>query len=769
MCSTKEVLDTMSWKLKLCCYSGLILAYSLLFISFHPGLWQYLFSGFIGGASEDPGLYIWLIKNNAERVLTLNGDGFDVRIFFPFGKTLGFTDNFLLPGLIAKVFFFFGVGLPLTFNFLFLLCAGLNGYSAFYLARYLGINKTGAFFAGFLFSNAPFFCSQLGHPQLQFAFLLPMLFFLIHRTFETGSLWVALAIGFCFFAAITTSVYYFIFCFILLGLTILSIFLLRPNFSVFLQTLKLFVMNALWFIPCFTILQPYIKVRDVFGARELSWVDRFVITNWSFIASPPHSGLWQDRFSPYSNYEGYFYTGFLAIVLLFTALYYCLWRTRKHPFEGWLMLSIMAVFGAISGLQLIEVMRLTTNLELYRVTTSVLSVVLLVLLVVYLLRQGRSLQAHEPGPYHDIADSVLGVQERRLSLLFVSVSFLILAYGTHAGADMPQNWHYFSPYSWAYYFLPGFDALRVPARLGVVPLLALCVLAGLGLSVLRERFRTGGLLAVNSMTVIFFVVAAIEIYQGELPGSQPIPTPDIYQKIPPAKDRNQVIACLPMGNLAEDSLRYASLQTNYMNWLQPTGWNTPAGYSGVITTWQMRMRTELVSFPNASGLELLAALPGLRFIIYHGSLVNGFRPEVFEKKLQAYSQVLRLVDRDKDNNYLLEFHPWIRSRSFEIAAPPERDHQRRLSFRYRSSGGPEEEGSFVVSMDLGTEKGADGKRRRIGKSIHVSRDQEWREFSAVIPPSSDRVRPHLVRIYVPRENEDDYFELREIKLSIMSE
>ena len=52
------------------------------------------------------------------------------------------------------------------------------------------------------------------------------------------------------------------------------------------------------------------------------------------------------------------------------------------------------------------------------------------------------------------------------------------------------------PYHFFYWYVPGFDGLRVPARFAMLVVLFLSVAAGLGAAAIERRFRRGGAIAV---------------------------------------------------------------------------------------------------------------------------------------------------------------------------------------------------------------------------------------------------------------------------------
>lgn len=66
-----------------------------------------------------------------------------------------------------------------------------------------------------------------------------------------------------------------------------------------------------------------------------------------------------------------------------------------------------------------------------------------------------------------------------------------------------------APYRWLFVYLPGFDGLRVPARLSVVVLLAIAVLAGVGMARLLK------LLSSRLRLAVLLIVAALVLLEGD--------------------------------------------------------------------------------------------------------------------------------------------------------------------------------------------------------------------------------------------------------------
>ena len=83
------------------------------------------------------------------------------------------------------------------------------------------------------------------------------------------------------------------------------------------------------------------------------------------------------------------------------------------------------------------------------------------------------------------------------------------------------------PYHFFYWFVPGFDGLRVPARFAMLVVLFLSVAAGLGASAIERRFRRGGVIAV----ALGAVAVAEAFSRPRLNGT----TAEVRYAMPPAR------------------------------------------------------------------------------------------------------------------------------------------------------------------------------------------------------------------------------------------
>jgi len=195
---------------------------------------------------------------------------------------------------------------------------------------------------------------------------------------------------------------------------------------------------------------------------------------------------------------------------------------------------------------------------------------------------------------------------------------LYLAPGRQAGLEVAL------PYAWLYALVPGFKALRAPARFDALVMLALAVLAGYGVAALSRRRR-----------------CAAGSRQGEGPGHRPQAIASLLagsclvlvileSAVWPAARAESV----PVGDAVSATYRWLASQPKTTILELPmafvTGgpqleyqyfsifhWHTtPDGYSGFIPPKHGQVVYEMERFPSERSVSLLQAL-GVAYVVIH--------------------------------------------------------------------------------------------------------------------------------------------------------
>ncbi|WP_322800595.1 hypothetical protein [Thermoflexus sp.] len=167
------------------------------------------------------------------------------------------------------------------------------------------------------------------------------------------------------------------------------------------------------------------------------------------------------------------------------------------------------------------------------------------------------------------------------------------------------------PYVLLWRFFPGFQAIRVPARMFVLAQLGLAGLAGLGWHAWHPRRipRAGGVLAVLAL-------ATLEAYRGPFPRyPAPQPLPDLDRHLASHRPTSPFIELPTLRTLdvlsdAETMRRLTHAQFATLYRGQPT----PIGYSGFFPPLFWEVADRLLVFPSRESLAFLEDL-GVRAIL----------------------------------------------------------------------------------------------------------------------------------------------------------
>jgi hypothetical protein len=246
-------------------------------------------------------------------------------------------------------------------------------------------------------------------------------------------------------------------------------------------------------------------------------------------------------------------------------------------------------------------------------------------------------------------------------LLAVAVGGAIYSFGltaTIAGRDIPL------PYRVFYDWLPGFRAIRVPARLGLLALVGVGGLAGLGVDrlwrlgrdelplfrwyphTLAQRPRAVGA-AVGTLALVFILLETVP--RMELPDPLPAPPDNPPLAYAWIRDNPAPTLELPMGE--------GLVGSAWPNFWSMFHWNqTVNGYSGIVPPTYYPFREEMRAFPSDETIRLLQGI-GVENIIIHSDFPDRERAEI-DAQLSAHPE-LTLALPGPDAVYTLSPDPWL--------------------------------------------------------------------------------------------------------------
>jgi hypothetical protein len=117
-------------------------------ISIHPGSTSL-------GNDPDVHTYTWTLAWDVHALTTRPWDIFDANIFFPYERTLAFSENLIGSGLLAAPFLWATGNPVLALNAVSLLSVFLSALGTYVLGRRLGLTVAAAILAGIVFAFSP--------------------------------------------------------------------------------------------------------------------------------------------------------------------------------------------------------------------------------------------------------------------------------------------------------------------------------------------------------------------------------------------------------------------------------------------------------------------------------------------------------------------------------------------------------------------------------------------------------------------------------------
>ena len=189
---------------------------------------------------------------------------------------------------------------------------------------------------------------------------------------------------------------------------------------------------------------------------------------------------------------------------------------------------------------------------------------------------------------------------------------------------------------WRYiYWLPGLNFIRVPSRFIILTMLALGVLAGIGLDRLVVRASPAvRIIATGVITVLLVGEYGMYPFAG-VPFAVNIPAIDVWLGTQPTPF---VVAEVPVPS-AGDLGALERQQTQSMLHSMAHWQKTVHGYSGIRRPFHAQLYDELTAFPDAKSLASLRAV-GVNYVVVHTDQY-GDRWRTIEKQI-AGTPALRL-------------------------------------------------------------------------------------------------------------------------------
>lgn len=408
----------------------------------------------------DPSLNTWLLWWSTEHV-PLTARWWSAPMFYPMADAMALSE--LLIGLLpitAPVQWLTGNPL-LAYNCAFLLSFVLSGLAAYWLALELTGRRAAAVLAGLAFAFGPYRMNQLSHIQMMAYFWAPIALLGLHRYVGArGLVWLAVFAGAWLMQALSNG-------YALFHLSILVVLWLIWFVR---DVRKLILIGVAWALAALPLVPALLEYRAVHDrlhlARDINEIERFSVDLAGFLSAPPDLAIWGSRMWP-SQFETACFPGAtVAIVLLAAGV--LTWCHRSHAPQSRSPVRTIAWVVAL-GFALVAVSALIFGPWAVGSAVTV----------------GNF---HKPFSLAVLA-GLIGLMsstwwrrawiERSMLVFYVAagVTMYMLALGP-APALLGRQILYEPPYAWLMR-LPGFDALRVPARFGMLALLCQAIVIAL--------------------------------------------------------------------------------------------------------------------------------------------------------------------------------------------------------------------------------------------------------------------------------------------------
>jgi hypothetical protein len=467
----------------------------------------------------DPGLNAWVIWWNAH-AMPLTERWWNAPAFWPSPGALAFSETLLGLSPITAPIQWLGGSPVAAYNVAFLLTFPLSALAAHAFVFHLSGRHDAAVIGGLVYGFNPFRIAHFPQIQVMTSYWMPLALLGLHEYVTSRKTrWLWIFAGAWLMQALSNG-YYLLFFPVLLGLWMAWFALSRATLRPLAAIVAAWVVSSLPLVP---MLWTYRRIHSAFGfQRDLGEINAFGADMVSLLDASPLLKFW--HLQRFHQAEGELFPGFTAAALVLLLMIHWLWsaKPRVRVPRACLVLLVgavtfigIAVSALLVGPWSIHIGRHT--LVSVRIVNKPLS--LGVLLFVLAL-------ALEP--------RFAGAWRRRSPLMFYVLAtgvMYLLCFGPRP-QFLGEPFMYHAPYSWLM-ALPGYDAVRVPARFAMLAALCLSVVAGLAFARLT---RHAGWSIRAPLAAIVIAGILVDSWIGEMP-------------LPALPERLQALESLPAGTV----------------------------------------------------------------------------------------------------------------------------------------------------------------------------------------------------------------------------
>ncbi len=541
------------------------------------------------GDMGDPIFNAWVLAWGSDHVTAMLGGDlaaftrwWNANIFHPAPLALGYSEH-LAPQVLMGLPLWWATGnVLLVYNTLYLATSVLSGLGMFLLVRELTGRPRAALVAGLFFAFVPYRIAQLPHLQVLSTQWMPFVLYAFRRYLENGRA-AALAGAVLALAAQQLSCgYYLLYFSPFVALYLIWEITVRRRWHDWRLLTALLAAAVADLAITWPLLAPYLELRALgFSARPLEEVSRYSADVYAYATTHETNWLWGQWLRVVPSAENELVPGLVPVMAAcvgLAALARQQWRAtallRDAGRRGWVSAAFAAVAVAGAAGALAFVLSGGINLRVggipvIRIREIGRPVLLLTGGLCGLLLFSRRARAFARWG-----------SDMRVPALVLLILAVVLSWGPqpHAAATPLR---FTGPYLWLYEYMPGFDGLRVPARMAMVAYVFLGILAGYGLAALdRVRHAPAILASIGAVFLLEAIGAPIAV--GHTAGDEGVATPPAaVQPAASAPEIYRYLATLPAGTvIAELPFGFTSWELRYVYYSAVHQQRLLNGYSG---------------------------------------------------------------------------------------------------------------------------------------------------------------------------------------------
>ena len=607
----------------------------------------------------DPLLNTWIMWWEVDSVTRGDFAGFfDANIFFPHDRALAYSELLIPQTLVAAPILLLSGNPLLAYNAVLLLSFVATAFAMYLLGRHLTGSALAGFIGGLVLAYSPFMFSHVSHIQVIGAAGFPLAFLFLHRYFDSGSLKYLLGFTAAFVGQALANGYYAIYLTYAAGAYILY----RAVQDRRLMKADFWLHMGLHAILSLVVLAPfylqYLALREELGfVRAMSYNGGF----FSFLAAPPINRLYGSITEPFQASEAMMFPGITVAALAIVGVFAGRNRsgaqtvgstggsrgdrsTRGGPrrargaatwayrLAGLLIAAGWSIIIAISVTGGFDETVLGVHLRANNFTNPLIGLGTFVALRAVLRRT-----------YPGVGREGNWLEEPQRFYAWMVALALLFSLG-------PDGL-----YRLLYSYVPGFNGIRAVARIYIVAIFGMAVLAAYGSRALSNHLSGRGWATAGAL---FPALICVEFFSAPLPlvdapGNGTVPP--AYEWLA-AQEGDFAAIEYPI----DIDLDYQRLYFSMFHSKKIV--NGMSGYQAPI---YREMRRWSDSFPSGRILEDIRHL-GLRWVIVHPGDYGGLWPAV-SSRLREHGPDLDLVARFDDALvYEVRGTKWNRREDFEF-------------------------------------------------------------------------------------------------------